>query len=354
MRTLAAVLALTSAAAFAAVDNPAGTVPAGMPARLSVGLKEENGKTWMKNSGAPWDARYRYLVKGWVNNWGWSPADGSYALSYMRECQAQGALPVLPFYQLNDEPGGGEAQASTKIQNATTMKSYFSDFKLLMQRAKDFDAPVLVLVEGDFSGLLETQTHGNFNAPAAVASTGLPELAGLPNTVGGYGQAYVKLRDAVGASKVMLGMHVSAWTTGYELINASPDVSLQAHVDQAYAFLSGMGLQQYDVLVTDPLDRDADYYRLVVGSSVSRWWDPADSAPINSTSFNRYAEWLRLWNLKANKRWVLWQIPEGTSAQLNVCRTSGQLSGYRDFRSEYFFGPGAAAHREKFATSGVI
>lgn len=353
MRSLAFCLALASATALAAVGNPSGSVPAGMPARLSVGLNEDNGRTWMKNSGAPWDARYRYLVRGWVNNWGWSPADGSFALSYMRECQQQSRLPAFSYYQLNDEPGGGETQASAKVQNATTMRSYFADFKLLMQRAKDFDAPVLVLIEPDFAALLAIQTHDNPNAPAAVASTGLPELAGLPNTVGGWGQAFVRLRDAVGASKVMLGLHVSAWATNYELLNASPTVALQPHVDQAFAFLSGLGLAQYDVLVADPLDRDADYYRVVLGQN-SRWWDTADSASINSASFNRYAEWLRLWNVKSGKRWVLWQIPTGTSAQSNVCRSGAQLSGYKDYRSEYFFGTGSAAHREKFATSGVI
>src|SRR5258707_997667 len=100
MRSVTLCLALASATAFAAVGNPAGSVPAGMPARLSVGLNEDTGRTWMKNSGAPWDARYRYLTKGWVNNWGWSPADGSFALTYMRECQQQSRLPAFSYYQI--------------------------------------------------------------------------------------------------------------------------------------------------------------------------------------------------------------------------------------------------------------
>lgn len=352
MRSLAVCLSLASAISFAAVGNPAGTVPAGMPARLVVGLQEEEGRAWMKNSGVPWDARYRYLVRGWVNNFGWGAADGSFALNYMRECQAQGRLPAFSYYQMQNEPGGGESAFYAKTQNATTMRSYFSDFKLLMQRAKDFGAPVLVLVEPDGTGLLESQTGHNSNAPAAVASTGLPELAGLPNTVGGWGQAFLRMRSAVGATNVILGLHVSGWATGHELFNFSATVPLQPHVDQAYAFLTSFGLAQYDVLVADPLDRDADYYRLVQGNQ-QRWWDMSDSASINSASFNRYAEWLRLWNLKSGKRWVLWQIPEGTSAQSNVCASSAQRSGYRDNRSEYFFGPNGAAHREKFATAGV-
>lgn len=351
MRSLAVSLTLASAVSLAAVGNPAGNIPAGMPARLAVGLNEASGKTWMKNSTVPWDARYIYLTKGWVNNWGWSAADGSYALAYMRESQSQARLPVFAYYQLNDEPGGGEAQLYAKTQNATTMRSFFGDFKTLMQRAKDFGAPVLVLVEADATGQLEQQTNHNPNAPAAVASTGLPELSQLPNTVGGWSRAFVRLRDAVGASNVMLGLYVSGWATGHELFNHSASVALQPHVDQAYAFLSGLGLAQYDVLVADPLDRDADYYRLVRGEQ--RWWSMSDTAAINTASFNRYAEWLRLWNVKAQKRWVLWQIPVGSSTQSNVCFNGSQRSGYKDNRSEYFFGAAGAAHREKFATAGV-
>ncbi len=350
-RLLSAVCLFVAAAAWAAVGAPAGTIPSGMPARLAVGLNEDNGGTWMKNSGAPWDARYRYLTKGWANNWGWSPADGSFAASYLRECQAQGYLPVFSYYQFHSEPGGGESAFLTKAQNATTARAYFSDFRLLMQVAKQYGGPVLVLVEPDGTGLLEAQSGSNPNAYAAVAATGLPELAGLPNTVGGWGQAFVRERDSVVASNVMLGLHVSGWATGFELFSFSTTQPLQPEVDKAYAFLSALGLAQYDVLVADPLDRDADYYRLVRGEN--RWWDASDTASTSSASFNRWAEWLRLWNVKANKRWVVWQIPEGASTQRNVCFDGSQGSGYKDNRSAYLFGAGSAAHREKLATNGV-
>ena len=105
----------------------------------------------------------------------------------------------------------------------------------------------------------------------------------------------------------------------------------------------------YDVLVGDPLDRDADYYRLVQGQN--RWWDASDTASITSKSFNRYAEWLRLWNRKAGRRWVLWQIPLGNSNHRNVSNNGGAAQGYKDNRPEYFFGNGTA-HLVKFADAG--
>ena len=60
-----------------------GVVPGGLPARLSVGLFEDSGATWLKNSGVKWDVRYRYFTKNWVNNWGYSAYDGSWGLSYL-------------------------------------------------------------------------------------------------------------------------------------------------------------------------------------------------------------------------------------------------------------------------------
>jgi hypothetical protein len=337
----------------------AGSIPAGLPATLMVGLFEENGKTWMKDSGVPWNVRYRYFVKGWANNFGYGQHDGSWGLLYMKECDTQGFLPAVQYYQLNGEAGGGEDKFLVKAQNTATMKGYFEDFKLLMQRAKDFGKPVFILMEADGFALLQHQSGDNPNAPAAVASTGLPELAGLPNTVAGWGLAFLQLRKAVGASNVILGLHVSAWASGKDIAHFSLTDPLEPEVAKVHTFLKPLGLEPnvtgatWDVLVADPLDRDAQFYQ--VNNGQDRWWDPSDTAPLTSKSFNRYAEWLRLWNVAAGKRWVLWQIPLGNSNHLNVDNTGDTpRAGYQDNRAEYFFGDGSTAHLEKFAQSGVI
>ena len=340
-----------------AASTAAGVVPAGLPAKLLVGLFEDTGGTWMKTSGAAWGARYRYFTKGWVNNWGFGAYDGSWGLSYLRECDAQGYVPVVQYYQIVGEPGGSESAMLSKVQNATTMRSYFGDFKLLMQRAKDFGKPVLVLMEADGYGFLEQQTGGNPSAPAAVASTGMPELAGLPNTVAGWGLSFLQIRKAVGATNAILGIHISAWASGKDIAYFNVTDPLQPEVDKVHGFLSPLGLganvpgQSYDVLVGDPLDRDSDFYRLT--QNQDRWWNASDSASISSKSFNRYAEWLRLWNQKASRRWVLWQIPLGNSNHKNVANNGGPSEGYKDNRPEYFFANGTA-HLTKFADVGVI
>jgi hypothetical protein len=104
--------------------------------------------------------------------------------------------------------------------------------------------------------------------------------------------------------------------------------------------------------VGDPLDRDSDYYKLVVGQN--RWWDPSDTASVNSESFNRYAAWLGLWNVLAGKRWVLWQIPIGNSNHLDVCNNGKPRQGYKDNRAEYFFGTQGTTHSSAWAGDGVI
>ncbi|HZF56045.1 MAG TPA: hypothetical protein VE093_45840 [Polyangiaceae bacterium] len=335
----------------------AGPVPSGLPSRVMVGLFEDTGATWMKTSGVPWDARYRYFTKGWVNNWGWSAYDGSWGLNYLQECDTQGYVPAVQFYQMNGEPGGGEPEFLQKAQNAPTMASYFNDFKILMQRVKDFGKPALILLEADGYGYMEQQSGENPNAYAAVAATGLPELAGLPNTVAGWGMAFLQIRKAVGASNALLGIHISGWASGKDIAHFSVADPIQPEVDKVYSFLAPLGLgpnatgETYDVLVGDPLDRDADFYQITQGQN--RWWDPSDNASVSSKSFNRYAEWLRLWNVKASKRWVLWQIPLGNSNHLNVYNNGAPREGYKDNRPEYFFSSGTA-HVSKFAESGVI
>jgi hypothetical protein len=356
--TLVTLMAFGSSASAQTTLSSSGSVPKGLPARLMVGLFEDTGKTWMRDSGVPWDVRYRYFTKGWVNNWGYGPADGSWGLKFMQESAAQGFIPAIQYYQMNNEPGGGESAFYAKTQNATTMRSYFSDFKTLMTRVKEFGKPTLILLEADGFGYMQQQSKGNPNAYAAVAATGLPELAGLPNTVAGWGLAFLQLRKAVGAGNAILGIHISGWASGKDLAYFSVTDSLAPEVQKVHDFLKPLGLgpngtgATYDVLVGDPLDRDSDFYRLTL--SQNRWWKEGDSEPISSSSFNRYAEWLRLWNVASGKRWVLWQIPLGNSQHLNVDNAGGPRQGYKDNRPEYFFGTGGDKHRQRFVNSGVI
>lgn len=359
-RALAALLTLTCLGALSAqaATGVQGPVPPAFQNRLMVGLFEEAGQNWMRDSDVPWDARYRYFTKGWADNWGYGARDGAWATSFFTETKAQGFVPVVTYYQLFGEPGGGEQQTLAKLKNATTMRAYFEDVKLLLQRAKAYEGPVVVHVEPDAVGFLQFQTNSNPHASAAIAASGMPELAGLPDTVAGWSLAFLQLRKAVGANNVVLGLHISAWASGKDIAFNSLTDPLQPEVDKVVAFINPAGLaanvtgSTYDVLVGDPLDRDADFYRLTQGADHT--WNMSDTASITSRSYNRYAEWLRLFNQTTGKRWVLWQIPLGNSNHLNVNNSGGARQGYKDNRTEYFFGASGDAHRRKFANVGVI
>jgi len=62
--------ALFSSPNHAAITPPAGALPAGVPSRLVVGLFEQWGGTWMRDSAVPWDVRYAYFTKGWADKAG--------------------------------------------------------------------------------------------------------------------------------------------------------------------------------------------------------------------------------------------------------------------------------------------
>ncbi len=351
-----------------AIGAPAGNVPAGMPTKLSVGLFEGDNATWMKNSGVKWDVRYRYLAGfdqstvNWANGYNASnPRDGSFAMAHMTQSDAQGFIPAFSLYEFYGLPTGWEGQSLSKAQNPTSTLQFFQDVKLLLQRIKEFNKPVLLLMEPDLDAFLQQYSQNNPNAVAAVASTGMAELQGLPNTVAGFHLAVLQLKKSVGADKAIIGLHVSGWATRVDLFHSQEgwNASLPAAVDSVYAFLAPCGLAPnitgltYDVLVGDPLDRDYDFYRLTRGDP-NRKWDMSDTAALNTPSFNRYGEWLRLWNQKSGKRWVLWQIPVGNSQARNVCQNGTAGSGYIDNRPEYFFGANGDAHRRKFVEAGVI
>ena len=148
-------------------------------------------------------------------------------------------------------------------------------------------------------------------------------------------------------------MHISGWASGKDLLYFSVTDPLQPEVDKVYNFLAPLGLAAN--LTGDDLGRAGERsarprLRLLHDSSArTAGGTRATRRSINSRSFNRYAEWLRLWNVKAQKRWVLWQIPLGNSNHLNVYNNGGGAQGYKDNRPEYFFGATAPRTCEKFA-----
>lgn len=322
-------------------------LPEGLNNTMMFGLFENYGGKWMKESSVPWNARYMYLVNGWVNNWGWSQDSGSLAYNYMVESEAMGAMPFLEFYPLT-YLGWKGADLTTKIAADTLMYDFFNQYRILIKRAKQFGKPVIIAIEADGLCFIQIQSDANPDQYASVNNCGIKELENLPNTIAGWNKAFIAIRDELGADNVILGLHISHWATGEDLLYQSPIKDLHPFVDEVCDFLEPLGVNDYDLLIADPLDRDAGYYTSL---GQNKWLNMDSEASINSSSYNRYAEWLRLFNERTGKRIVLWQIPLGNKYHLNVKNTHGDREGYQDNKVEYFSNRDNIA---KFAESGVI
>lgn len=358
-------------------STAAGHVPASLPSHMLVGVfAQDNDETWMKQSGTPWDVRWVYLAgqhgNDWYNLWGWGSADGAWATDWFTTCDKQGFIPGIHLYNIGYGHDRGDSGLLTEIRDATFVANYFTEFKALMQKAKAFGKPVVVVLEGDSFGMIEMLSNNDPNAAAAIASSGMPDLAGLPDTIAGLGLAYLQIRKAVGATNVALAPDIPAYAANGDILNGD-NTDLGPHVDYQMKFFGPFGFAdnvtgaRFDLAASNPLSGDADYYRLVGGDS-GRWWDASDTASVNSKSFNRYAEWLHLFNQASGSRWILHQVPVGNSNMLNVdsdCKSPTDKctprTGYKDNRAEYFLNydpPSSTAirdqHLAKFADAGLI
>ena len=354
-----------------------GAIPASLPAHMLVGVfASDNNETWMKQSGVKWDVRWVYLSgqhgQNWYNVWGYGSADGSWASDWFTQCDQQGFIPGIHLYNIGYGHDQGDAGLLTEIRDASFVTNYFTEWKALMQLAKKFGKPVIIVLEGDSFGMIEMLTKNDPTAAATIGSSGMADLSGLPDTIAGLGLAYLKIRSSVGATNVAIGPDVPAYAANGDILNGD-NSDLQAHVDYQMKFFSPFGLgtnvtgDRFDFQASNPLSGDADYYRIVGGDS-GRMWDASDAASVNSKSFNRYAEWLRLFNQASGRRWMLHQVPVGNSNMLNVDSDCGAptdkctpRTGYKDNRPEYFFNYDAPSsktirdqHLAKFADAGVI
>jgi hypothetical protein len=360
--TLAAAAPLTRPATV----PPTSALPSGLPTTFWLGLAIQPGELpWMSASGVPWNARYQYLTGGVNTGAGWAtwwPGNGNFARDYMQASQAAGYLPVFTYYQLMySQPRSGADESEwdyNTLNNPTTMAAYFQDFALLLQKAAEFGRPVVIQVEPDFWGYMHRRVHAGSNSaadiPAAVARSGYAGLGGYPDTVQGFAQALLHLRDTL-APRALLAIHASHWSTDAD-VSTSRDPGLDAAaVGRATgAFLNSAGLQNnppglrpWDLVFVDPSDRDADWYRVMANDGGSRWWDPTDATLPN---FARYRAWVAALHATTDRRVVLWQMPIGN----DVSPTQNNAPGhFKDNRVTYFLG-GAAPHLQEWIDAGVV
>jgi hypothetical protein len=345
-------------------------VPAGLPKHFMVGWGAGSyDDTWAKNSGTKYDVQWSYLSgqhgQNWYNTWGGGASDGSFLDGMLSTIDGLGMIPGIHLYNMGYGHDGGDSGLLTEVQDATWTKNYFTEFKVMLQKIKSFGKPVIIVLEGDSFGMLSLLTKNDPSTKAAVASSGLPELAALPNTVAGFGQAFLALRKSVGVPNVAMGPDTPYYAANGDIMNFGPQDTdpLQPHVDYQWSFFGALGVgenatgDRFDFSASCPRDADQDYE--MDGRDK---WDPSDTASVNKPSINRYAEWLRLYHVTSGRPWVLHQVPIGNSQMTDTAWDKNKSrSGYKDILVEYLFqyeDPASAdtrtAHVGQFVDAGVI
>ncbi len=332
--------------------------------RLHFGLANSPGTdfNWFVSSGVPWHYRYQYLAGG-VNNGGgstdpcgpnggwqtWNSPAGQFVTDYVTASVAQKAIPVFTYYEIvqsNPSPGV-EAAELTKISTVCTMQAYWADVTVLMQRVGASGAQVVVHVEPDFWGFMEQQNADPTMLSAVVASSGNPDLAGLPNTVAGMGLAFLKLRDKY-APNALLAIHASSWASNVDIAtDQRSTVDPAAEADKVIAFINKAGLvgnpsgiTPWDVIFNDVADHDAAWYG---AASNVHWWDR------NNVVFPNFTRWLAFMSrmhTDTGLPLIEWQVPVGNQYFDTMNNTDGH---YQDNRAEYFI-----AHPTQLTAAGIV
>jgi hypothetical protein len=351
-RRLLVVVASLLAAGLAGAESASAALaplPRGWPSpRVELGLTDQPGGAASLRAAAPLRFRYQYLAGGVNTGSGWStwnPA-GTFVTRYVRESRAAGVLPVFTYYMLlQSRPGGGdEAEADLRnLRTRATMRAYFRDLALFLRRAAAFrSTPIVLHVEPDLWGYVQQRARRNRAAsiPAAVSSTGLRSLRGLPNNAAGLARAVVRLRDRL-APNVLLGYHVSVWGTKIDIaLSDPPPGEIDRLAIRAATFRRSLGAR-FDLAFAEFDDRDSGFNEQVLRDRGASWWNAAD--------FARHVRFLRGFAEAARTRVVLWQIPLGNTGLPDTWRR------YRDNRVQWLLddAPGYG-HLRAYAAAGVI
>jgi len=288
-----------------------------------LGVTAGPGDRWVeetKAQGARFDVRYQYLAGG-VNtngNWkNWNRPAGAFVTTYLNECGKMGVIPCLTWYQMFQSLpcGAHEAEDAGNKHNCDTtdtMKAYFEDVALLMKKCGEFGKPVIVHVEPDLWGYMRLSRPFAPNDPekihVVVKSTGLPELAELDDTAASFGKAFCLLRDKY-APNAVLAWHASKW--------GNPDPKAMAN----FCLKSG----DWDVIFTDPSDRDSAWKVAHNYQAQGAWWSEKD--------FTSFRDWSGQLHQLTGLPLIAWQIPMGNTYLASCNNTEGH---FMDNRPEYF------------------
>jgi hypothetical protein len=287
---------------------------------------------------APFDMQYQYLNSGsfssydhagcmsgtvstsscssWWGAWQEDVAErGLFATRFINTAKARtwnsvsrAQIPYFTYYMLLPASGLSEGVAETDaLDDQTFLTSYFDDWRFLLQKIGNEQA--MLHIEPDLFGYLKARDQPSA-IPAKVTQSNPTDCSGYDNNATGFSKCMIQMVRSY-APNAMVGLHVSPWTH-----TSSGDADSWAN------FMIALGADQGDFLVTDPSDRDADWYRLVQGQPGHDW---------DIDKMTAFLQWTKDVSTAVGKPFFLWQLPLGNSYQDN------SYQHYKDHRVELLF-----------------
>ncbi|MBN2369071.1 MAG: hypothetical protein JXO72_01135 [Vicinamibacteria bacterium] len=238
--------------------------------------------------GIQWNYLYWYQLMG-ANQW--------YLETKLQRAHDLGAIPVITHYQLLER---GQQAGHTgendwdvviqAVQNAAVMREYYDNVQWVMQIAAASGYPAIFQTEPDSTTWLRLfhtgGTNDAGNGYAAVAASGHPDLSGLPNTIAGYAQALVRLRDIHAPNNVYMGLCEFDFRNGQ-----NPEHSV--------TFIQSMNAQ-WDVLFTDKI--------IKYSTRDCGWWDA-----FSQTDQDRFLTWISAITGATGLKYISWQTVIGAA-----------------------------------------
>lgn len=299
---------------------------------------------------APFGFRYQYLSGGVNTGQTWEHWGRAFVSTYITESETLHEVPVFSYYELRQsQPGSGQGQDAqadlVNLGDRRTMRAYFKNLKAFFLEAASAKGPVVLQVEPDLWGYIEQAARNNQagSVPVAVASSGMPDLRGMPNNASGFAQAVLVLRNNY-APHVILAYADSIWGTGKAIqLNHPSSAEVTAMAAKSVAFYDSL-YARFDALFTETSDRDAGYAQVVNGYGRSWWWGMAD--------FQHLGQYIAAVHHALGLPVTIWQIPVGNTLFRVLNNTPYH---YQDNKVQTLLGntPAARALLRSYASDGV-
>jgi hypothetical protein len=310
-----------------------------LPSFFSVGLRSsaDSSKSWMPQSGVPWNFRDQYLNPGWET---WNSPSGQFVTNYINDSTPYGYIASFAFYVIGAQ-NGYPPYLFNNLSSASFMNTYFANFQLALTKAGAFSVPVIMHLEPDMWSFMQQPGPGASNDPTQipVAVSQYSGLGGLPNNAAGLAQAYVRLRNTY-ASNVLLAWDNATWAVNFDPTSSTNPVGSGQTVAGFYNKL----MAPLDLIFYNSSDRDSGYKVVVLGQSTAQaWW--------TDSGFSNFRQYLAAIYASTGVKGMLWQTPVGNTLYRSCNNTTFH---WQDNRPEYFLLSGNRQHIIDYANAGIV